>query len=80
MYYAVALTVITIYTSAISGFVLSKYEFRGRGFLFSAILLTMMVPSVVTIIPRYSIMQALVWIDSVKALIIPSCSPLLEYS
>ncbi len=72
MYYAVALTVITIYTSAISGFVLSKYEFRGRGFLFSAILLTMMVPSVVTIIPRYSIMQALVWIDSVKALIIPS--------
>lgn len=72
LYYASAITVITIYSSAIAGFVFSKYEFTGKKVLFSCILLTMMVPSVVTIIPRYSIMQILDWIDSIKALIIPS--------
>jgi multiple sugar transport system permease protein/raffinose/stachyose/melibiose transport system permease protein len=70
--YAILTTAITIYTSSIAGFVLSKYQFKGRDLLFSFILMTMMVPSVVTIIPRYSIMQFLGWIDTYKALIIPN--------
>jgi ABC-type glycerol-3-phosphate transport system permease component len=70
--YAVSLTVITVYTSAISGFVLCKYRFRGRGLLFGGILATMMVPGVVTIIPRYSIMQAVGWLDTYQALLVPS--------
>lgn len=70
--YAVTLTVITVYTSAISGFVLCKYRFRGRGLLFGGILATMMVPGVVTIIPRYSIMQAFGWLDTYRALLVPS--------
>jgi ABC-type glycerol-3-phosphate transport system permease component len=70
--YALLITIITIYTSTAAGFVLSKYKFRGRQLLFTCILLTMMVPGVVTIIPRYSIMQSVGWIDSYKALIVPS--------
>ncbi|MCI6377645.1 MAG: carbohydrate ABC transporter permease [Clostridiales bacterium] len=70
--YAVLLTAITIYTSAISGFVLCKYRFRGRELLFGAILATMMVPGVVTIIPRYTMMQLVGWLDTYKALLIPS--------
>ena len=70
--YALLITAVTIYTSTLSGFVLSKYRFKGRQFLFSAILMTMMVPGIVTIIPRYSIMQSLGWLDTYKALIIPS--------
>jgi len=70
--YALLITVITIYTSTLSGFVLSKYRFKGRQLLFTGILLTMMVPGVVTIIPRYSTMQLLGWIDTYKALIVPS--------
>ncbi|MCB2209264.1 carbohydrate ABC transporter permease [bacterium] len=70
--YATLITTITIYTSAIAGFVLSKYQFRGRKIIFTGILLTMMVPGVVTIIPRYSIMQLFGWIDTYKALIVPS--------
>lgn len=69
--YALAITIITIYTSTVSGFVLSKYRFRGRQILFSCTLMTMMVPGVVTIIPRYSIMQTLGWIDTYKALLLP---------
>jgi multiple sugar transport system permease protein/raffinose/stachyose/melibiose transport system permease protein len=70
--YALLITVITVYTSSMAGFVLNKYKFKGRDVLFTGILLTMMVPSVVTIIPRYSIMQFLGWIDTYKALIVPS--------
>lgn len=70
--YSLLITVITVYTSALAGFVLSKYSFRGRDLLFSMILMTMMVPGVVTIIPRYSMMQFFGWLDSYKALILPS--------
>ncbi|MCE5342237.1 MAG: carbohydrate ABC transporter permease, partial [Eubacteriales bacterium] len=70
--YAVSLTVITVYTSALSGFVLCKYRFRGRELLFGAILATMMVPGVVTIIPRYGIMQSLGWLNTYQALLAPA--------
>ena len=70
--YAIIITVLTIYTSALSGFVLCKYKFKGREALFSLILMTMMVPGVVTIIPRFTMMQDLQWLDSLKALILPS--------
>lgn len=72
LFYTIIITVVTIYTSALSGFVLCKYRFRGRNLLFTLILMTMMVPGVVTIIPHYSIMQSLGWIDTYKALIVPS--------
>ena len=70
--YALLLSMITIYTSTLAGFVLCKYRFRGRDLLFGMILATMMVPGVVTIIPRYSIMQWLGWLDTYRALIVPS--------
>ncbi len=70
--YALVISLITIYTSAIAGFVLCKYRFRGRELVFGMILSTMMVPGVVTIIPRYSMMQALGWLNQFQALIVPS--------
>ncbi len=70
--YALVITVITVYTSALAGFVLCKYRFKGRQTLFAAILMTMMIPGVVTILPRYSMMQLFGWLDSYKALILPS--------
>ncbi len=70
--YALVLSVITIYTSAISGFVLCKYQFRGKQLVFGMVIATMMVPGVVTIIPRYSMMQFLGWLNQFQALIVPS--------
>lgn len=70
--YALLITVITVYTSTIAGYVLCKYRFKGRDALFTMILMTMMIPGVVTLIPRYSIMQSLKWIDTYQALIVPS--------
>lgn len=70
--YAVVITVVTAYTSSLSGFVLAKYNFKWKNFLFSIIMMTMMVPGVVTIIPRYSIMRGFGWLDSFRGLVIPS--------
>ena len=68
----VVITLIVIYTSTICGFVLSKYKFKGRNLLFGFVLSTMMIPWCVTIIPKYSMIQAFGWMDSYKALIIPA--------
>jgi len=70
--YALAITAISVYTSAAGGFVLGKYRFRGRQVLFAGILSTMMVPAIVTLIPRYSIMAAIGWIDTYASLIVPA--------
>ena len=70
--YTLVISVITVYSSAVAGFVLCKYRFKGRHALFAAILSTMMIPGVVTLIPRYSMMQAFDWLDTYWALILPS--------
>lgn len=68
----VVVTILVVYTSTLCGYVLSKYRFKGRNLLFGFVLSTMMIPWCVTIIPKYSMIQAFGWMDSYKALIIPS--------
>lgn len=70
--YTLLISVITVYSSSLAGFVLCKYRFKGRQVLFAAILSTMMIPGVVTLIPRYSMMQSFDWLDTYLALILPS--------
>ena len=71
LFYSIVVTIIIAYTSTISGFVLSKYRFRGRNALFGFIMATMMIPGTVTIIPKYSMMQVFGWMDTYWALIVP---------
>lgn len=72
VFVTIVVTILVIYTSTICGYVLSKYRFRGRNILFGFILSTMMIPWCVTIIPKYTMIQAFGWLDSYKALIIPA--------
>lgn len=72
LFVTIIITVLVVYTSTICGYVLSKYEFRGRKLLFGFILSTMMIPWCVTIIPKYSMVQAFGWKDSYVALIVPA--------
>lgn len=69
---ATVTTVIIIYTSLLFGFLFSKFEFKGKGILFAVVMSTMMLPWAVTIIPKYEMMVNFKWLDSYKALIIPS--------
>lgn len=72
LFITIVVTIFVVYTSTICGYVLSKYEFKGKNVLFGFVLSTMMIPWCVTIIPKYSMIQAFGWMDSYKALIIPA--------
>ena len=54
IFIAVAVTVLVIYTSCLCGYVLGKYQFKGKNIIFGFVMMTMMVPWSVTIIPRYT--------------------------
>jgi lactose/L-arabinose transport system permease protein len=64
-------TVFSSLVSALAGFGLAKYRFRGRGLLFGAILATMFIPFQVTLVPLFQLMSALKWINSYQAVILP---------
>jgi multiple sugar transport system permease protein len=64
-------TLILLLTSTLVGYVLAKIDFWGRETLFLAILSTMMIPGIVTLIPRYQLMVWFRWIDTYWSLIIP---------
>lgn len=72
LFISVLTTAIIIYTSSLIGFVFAKFEFKGKNLLFGVVLATMMLPWAVTIIPKYEMMVNFGWLDSYKALIIPS--------
>ncbi|AUG75155.1 lactose/L-arabinose transport system permease protein [Kitasatospora sp. MMS16-BH015] len=57
--------------SAMCGYGLAKYRFRGRGLLLGAVLATMMIPFQVLLVPLFQMMAGLGWIDSYQAIIVP---------
>ncbi len=61
----------TCFTSALSGFIFAKYEFRFKKLLFMLILCTMMIPFQVIMIPLYLICAKLNIINTLYALILP---------
>ena len=68
---AVIVTVLVVYFSCICGFVLSKYEFKGKNILFGFVMMTMMIPWSVTIISRYTMFMEAGLQDTYLSLIIP---------
>lgn len=68
---AVLVTVIVVYTSCICGYVLGKYQFKGKNLIFGIVMMTMMVPWSVTIIPRYTMFVKAGLLDSYLSLILP---------
>lgn len=71
-YVAVVITAATVFSSALMGFVFSKYEFRGRDVIFTISLAGMMLPFYVISIPLYLMIITLGWVNSYAALIVPS--------
>lgn len=59
-------------SSAVVGYGFARIPFKGRGFLFTLVLSTMMLPSQVTLIPQYLVFKQLGWLDSIKPLVIPA--------
>jgi len=69
-----AITVLVVTLSSLGGFVLAKYEFRGRGVLMLIMLFTMMIPSQVIIPGMYELIWKLGWVNSYAALLFPGAA------
>ena len=61
----------TIISSAVVAYGFARFKFRGRGLLFAAMLLSMMLPAQVLMIPQYLWYQKLGWVGSYLPLIVP---------
>ncbi len=68
---AIAVTLLTILTSALAAFAFARLRFRGRDTLFLIYLATLMIPFTVLLIPNFVLIRQFNWYDSYQALILP---------
>jgi ABC-type glycerol-3-phosphate transport system permease component len=59
-------------TSTLAAYAFARLRFVGRELWFVALLSTLMLPDIVTLIPTYVIFRTLKWIDTLYPLIVPS--------
>src|SRR5262245_17147906 len=59
-------------TSTLAAYAFARLRFVGRNFWFVALLSTLMLADIVTLIPTYVIFRTLKWIDTLYPLIVPS--------
>lgn len=63
---------IGIFSCSLAAYGFAQLRFPGRDKLFMVLLATMMIPSIVTMIPSYVLFMKLGWIDTYKPLMIPA--------
>lgn len=68
---ALTSTIGEIFVSTLAGFAFARVRFPGRKYFFGLLLVTMMIPGVVTMIPGFILFRILGWLNSWKPLIIP---------
>ncbi|MFF1572320.1 carbohydrate ABC transporter permease [Leifsonia sp. NPDC058292] len=68
---AVISIVLILVVSSISGFVLARYRFAGRSFVYGAVLVLMMVPGLANLIPLFIIMKDLNLLNTYVVLVVP---------
>lgn len=69
---SVAYTLITLISASMAAFAFAKLRFRGSGAILSVYIATMMIPTQVTMIPLFVVMNRLGLIDSYASIILPS--------
>ncbi len=60
-----------VLTSAMAAYAFARMQWRGRNVVFVLYLVTLMVPSQVTIVPLFILMRLLGWVNTYQALILP---------
>jgi len=61
----------TAVSTSLAAFSFARLRFKGRDFMFMLVISSMMLPSVVTMIPTYLIFRTLGWLDTFLPLIVP---------
>jgi multiple sugar transport system permease protein len=71
MIVAVVVTASNVFFDSLVGYTLAKFQFRGRYFIFLAILSTLMIPTEMLVIPWYLMSSKLGWLDSYWGIMFP---------
>ncbi len=71
VFVAGTVTVSVAFFSSLAGFLFAKFKFPGKKILFGIVLLTMMIPTQMSMVPLFIIMNKLQWASTFKALIVP---------
>ncbi|MGV8845052.1 carbohydrate ABC transporter permease [Tessaracoccus sp.] len=64
-------TVGQVVLCTMAGYAFARIPFRGRNLLFIVFLSVLMVPSQLYLLPQFEIMQALGWVNTLQALVVP---------
>ncbi|GGI46551.1 sugar ABC transporter permease [Paenibacillus marchantiophytorum] len=67
--------VLVLFFSSMAGFFFAKYRFPGSIVLFNILLISLMIPSQLSLIPSFIIISNFGWISTFKALILPGLVP-----
>ena len=71
LFISVVATIGTVVSSALVAYAFSRLTYRGRGILFGAMLVTMMLPAQVLMVPQYLWYNKLGWVNSYLPMIVP---------
>ena len=72
--YSTTITIVSLFFDSMCAYALARLRFRGREFIFLAILATLMIPTQVTLIPLFLNLYSLHWINTFQGLIVPRLS------
>ena len=70
-YVGIVSTILSLVITVLSAFAFARLEFKGKELMFGALLATMMIPGELFTITNYATVNALGWMKSFEALIIP---------
>ncbi|WNF35671.1 carbohydrate ABC transporter permease [Bacillaceae bacterium IKA-2] len=68
---AVSVTILNVILNSMVAYAISKLKFRGRDLIFKIVLGSMMIPSILLLIPTYSMLYSFGWVNTYKVMIIP---------
>lgn len=64
-------TILGLFCSAMSAYAFAKLRFKGKNFLFSFLLLTMMIPGTIMLTPSFMVYSMIGWVNTPLPLMIP---------
>lgn len=74
VFVGVSVTLLNVVTCTLAGYSFSKFNYRGRNFMFVLVLATLMIPLEVIYVPLYALVFDLGWANSFAGLIFPAAT------
>ncbi len=74
IYTAALYTILHLVVVSLAAYAFGMLRFKGRDVLFTCVLATMMIPSVINLVPMYNMMVTFNWVGSPLALIVPGAA------